>query len=400
MNFKIKMFKNIISVLCATVIATSGVVTSVGAIDEEKVNQILKNIDNCDNRIKDLEQNKARINEQKENEIKKLDSEIKDSEQLLEYLLNLIADGEDHEVDCNRVERSIEDNRQKKKQINDDSVKDIHDLDEMIKQSRTEKDKLELELNNLLNQPAAEPIPNNQVHSENEFAELWKQLASGCQHDPTGRYESLCWLMSARNVLNFFGGAQQPAILPVQGVQNVVDDYLNRGGNRACLNNNMQDDASIGQWLNRNEISTLNVTDCTVTGNFNNENDAKKKLIEIVKDQIITHFDANNKPNNKISPIISGGHNHWITIVGYYKNTNNVVVVDSLNGYKNESKIFVKNIDKLIEEKLITNQGEAWITELIFTAKKNNVGNSEIFVSSIDNFGGQNIAKNQISQFF
>ena len=114
MNFKIKMLKNLVSVLCAAVMVTSSVATSVGAIEEGKVNQILKNIDNCDNRIKDLEQNKARINEQKENEIKKLDSEIKDSEQLLEYLLNLINSGEDHKAGFDNVKRGIEDNQKRK----------------------------------------------------------------------------------------------------------------------------------------------------------------------------------------------------------------------------------------------------------------------------------------------
>lgn len=137
-----------ISALMAT-FCVSGSITSVGDVDERKVNQILKNIDNCDNRIKDLEQNKARINEQKENEIKKLDSEIKDREQLLEYLLNLINSGEAQQDGVDNVKRGIEDNKKKKKQISDDRDREINDLNQKTKIEETKKAKLEKELDDL-----------------------------------------------------------------------------------------------------------------------------------------------------------------------------------------------------------------------------------------------------------
>ena len=402
MEFKAKILKNIFSVICATVVAMSGVVTSVGAVDEVKLQQILANIDDCDRRIKKISGDKEKINESKAAEINKLDIEIKRDEESFNKLLEKLAD---MTISCQEEYKiltdNIEKNKQNKAKISNDIAKEINKLDELIKQSKAEKDRLEVELNKLLNQQDIIHKPNAKIQTEHEFANMWKQVSSGCQYDPTGKYESLCWLMSTRNVLNFFDVEEEPARNPIQGVQNVIDNYLNRGGILDHIKkNDMQDDIDIREWLNKNQISTLHATNCALAGDFNN-NDAKKKLIEIVKEQIMTHFDISNaRPSNRMSPIIAGGHGHWLTIVGYYKNTDNVIIVDSLNGYKNESKISVVNIDKLIEEKLITNQGEALIIELIFTAKRNNVNNLDEFISSYDAFCGQKIVKDHISQSF
>lgn len=50
-----------------------------------------------------------------------------------------------------------------------------------------------------------------------------------------------------------------------------------------------------------------------------------------------------------MSPVAICSKYHWITIVKYFEDTDNVLVVDSANGLSRESKVYVKNINEVLK---------------------------------------------------
>ena len=257
----------------AAMVASCGVVC-VGAVNQREVDDVMNSIDECSSLIQDLNQRKEAAEKEKMNKIRDLDNEIRDNENFLDGIVGLIADGEDHEADYNRLTRSIEESKQKKAQINDEYEKELHGIDELLQQSNTEQGNLEAKLQRLLNdqnhrqneyQDQDQPQRENQpqlTEEEREYVERWKQIAPGSQydHNPRRKYSSLCWLMTIMTQMNYFGVvAQENLRNPVQGLDNVIDYYLRTGGNRNDFDNEMKDNNIISKYLNENGISTCRV---------------------------------------------------------------------------------------------------------------------------------------------
>ena len=138
MKIKTKILKNIISVLCAATISTSSIVTSVGAVSEQKLNEVIKDIDGCNDSISNLNQRKAEINRRKRDKIRNLDNEIQDNENFLNGIVSLIADGENHEAEYNRLTRNLEESRRKRTQINIDCEREVRNIDDLLQQVNTQ----------------------------------------------------------------------------------------------------------------------------------------------------------------------------------------------------------------------------------------------------------------------
>ena len=143
MKLKIKMLKNLISVLCAINITMACGVSSVSAVNEHEINNIMQRVDDCNNLIKDLNNRKNEINQEKRNRIRSLNNEIKDNENFLSGIIDLIAEGENHESLYNRLTRTIEESKRQETQINADYKKAVQDIDSSLQQANQQKEKLE-----------------------------------------------------------------------------------------------------------------------------------------------------------------------------------------------------------------------------------------------------------------
>lgn len=407
MKLKTKMFKKLISVLCAATIATSCGAPSVGAVSDRELNNVRKNIGECDNLIQSLNQRKAEINQEKEGKMRNLDVEIQDNENFLNGIISLIADGENHEAEYNRLTRSIEEGRRKRTQINFKYRREARNIDGLLREVNTQKRKLEADLKKLIDKKGIENRRaqlNNRLQltqREQDSVNLWKRIASGAQYH-RGGYRNLCWLMTTMNQMNYFGVVDQDRLRdPVQGVQHVIDYYLNSGGRRDDFNgNNMQNDDMIEKYLNHNGISTCKVTDMMTTDGIG-ENEARQQVANIAVDQIKAHFNA-QKPFDRMSPVSICGGSHWITIVDYFEDTGNVVVVDSLNGYRYESKIEVRNINEVIKGRVSPSEERAGFMalDLIFTSNRGLIDKVGYLVSSENDFILLEETKNTIALYF
>ena len=122
MRLKTKMLKNIISVLCAATVATSGVVTSVGAVDEkEEIQQMKSNIFELKQKRDELKQKKVKLKQKKEN-LERKKSNTNKIKQL--------------NVDINKFKQSINDSKTNRKEI----IK-LQSKIEKIKQERANKNR-------------------------------------------------------------------------------------------------------------------------------------------------------------------------------------------------------------------------------------------------------------------
>ncbi len=401
MRVNVEMLRKFISVLCAATISTSSIVTSVGAVSEQKLNEVIKDIDGCNDSISNLNQRKAEINRRKRDKIRNLDNEIQDNENFLNGIVSLIADGENHEAEYNRLTRNLEESRRKRTQINIDCEREVRNIDDLLQQVNTQKGNLEADLQRLLDEQNAENRRPQLTQRERESVDLWKQIASGAQYH-RGGYINLCWLMTTMNQMNYFGVVDQNRLRnPIQGVQNVIDYYLNSGGHRDELQRNeMQNDDMIEKYLNHNGISTCKVTDIVKVDGIDEDGNSQV-VADIAINQIKAHFNP-NRPFDRMSPVSICGRSHWITIVDYFEDTDNVVVVDSSNGYGHESKIEVKNINEVVKGRVSQSEERMghMILDLIFTSNSGWIGRVGYSVSSEDNFSALEIAKNTIATYF
>lgn len=279
------------------------------------------------------------------------------------------------------------------------------------------------------------------TQEEKNAVGLWKKMSSGCQCGSIYGTTNLCWMMASMNAVNFFGSMDKHKKKPIQGVDNAISYYLKSGGDRLKLDDNMWGRGTISKYLNKNKIKTCTIVNGGSFDYFDTKKESEENLVRIIKKQFESHFKADKNRPNKESPVLSFGHNHWISVVKYFEDTGNVVVVDSLNGFRKDSKIYVKNIEDLIKEDLLTErkmnwedhikdkkdkgkkdkskgkdkkdkdknknkfkkkvEPDSWTTDLIFTSKDVPVDQSNIeYVSSAYGFAAQNSVKNMIAKCF
>ena len=151
-----------------------------------------------------------------------------------------------------------------------------------------------------------------------EKLNLWKKINSGSQFlNPKA---NLCWLYSATNVINYYSNIKNEKL--IKKYKPVTEKYKAKMGIEAAknhINGNMQDFSQISDYLEKFELGFFKMTISTESND--------KKLMEVAKDLLKTHFVKSSNP----SPVIIHQTDHFITIAGYDQNKDQFLIVDSWN---------------------------------------------------------------------
>ncbi len=407
---KLKMVKKLLAVMCA-ITATGSTASVVGAVaNEENVEKIIKGIEECDVSIQKLENKRNDFHRKSNEKLQELKKQISENRQMLDYIKNLMVNENDngyregYKQQYDNLQKSIDNVEKEKIRVENEKEKMFREIDESLKSVQKKRNKLLKTLNELFDENAENKNQNDQQNdSEQQTIEMWKQIASGCQYDSNGQFENLCWLFSATNVINYFDEVDiNNKKGPAKGIDNVVDRYFDSNSNlEKLLNKEMAGGEIIEKYLNMNGIKTCSVLNSSSFDYFGTKDETKQAMTDIVKTQISMHFKDNKNRVNRKSPVLCCKNFHWVSVVGYFENTGNVVVVDSNNGYKKDSKIYVKNIDDFIKTNLINEDKDYGFTaEMIFSSKDEEVDSKSFDVYSVDNFEKMDEVNNMLSTYF
>ena len=210
-------------------------------------------------------------------------------------------------------------------------------------------------------------------------------------------------MFSSSNVINYFGEVDKKNQKePIQGIENVVDNYFNSNANLDYIVNHEQAGGkAIEPYLNMNGIKTCSVLNSFSFNDFGTKDETKQAMVDLVKTQISTHFNANKDPIHRKSPVLCCKNSHWISVVGYFENTGNVVIVDSSNGNQKGSNIYVQNIDDFIKTNLINeSQDYGFTVDMIFSSNDEEIDSKKFDVYSLDNFKQMDEVNEMIANYF
>ncbi len=408
---KFKTVKKLLACICAFT-AVGSTISAVGAIkDDENVEKFIRKIDECDISIQKLEQKKSNFDKKSNKQLQELRQKISNNMETLKYFKNLLDTGneeygskEDITRECNGLQQGIKLDVKQEKEVINKKIKVIKEIDNELNVIKTKRQVLVNKLEELFDEQAENKNQNDEQNdSEQQTIEMWKRIASGCQYDSSGQFENLCWLFSATNVINYFGEVDiNNKQDPTKGIDNIVDNYLNSNGDfEKLLNKKTEVSETIEKYLNMNGVKTCSVLNSITPNYFGNRDETKQAVVDIVKTQISTHFNANKNRVNRKSPVLCCKNSHWVSIVGYFENTGNVVIVDSSNGYKQDSRIYVQNIDDFIKTNLINeDKNYGFTAEMIFSSKDEKVDSKRFDVYSVDNFEQMDEVNNMLSTYF
>lgn len=408
---KVKTIKKLLAlVFAASTIGSTA--SAVGAVrNDENAEKFMKELDECDISIQKLEQKKSEFDKESNKQLQELRQKISNNRATLNYFKNLLDIGneeygkkEDITKECNSLQQNISLDVKQEKEIVNKKIRVIQEIDNELNAIKTKRQVLVNKIEELFDDKAENNNQNDEQNdSEQQTTELWKRIASGCQYDSSGQFKNLCWLFSSTNVINYFGEADiNNKHDPVKGIDSAVDNYLNSNGDfQKLLNKKTEVSETIEKYLNASGIKTCSVVNSSSLDYFGTKDETKQAMTDIVKTQISMHFKANKSRVNRKSPILCCKNSHWISVVGYFEDTGNVVVVDSSNGDKQDSRIYVQNIDDFIKTNLINeDKNYGFTAEMIFSSRDEKVDSKRFDVYSVDNFEKMDEVNNMLATHF
>lgn len=153
----------------------------------------------------------------------------------------------------------------------------------------------------------------------------WNKICSGDQNKDNvlngQKIINTCGIFAATNVINYFNcikGCGQP----IQGFHNVINHYLNNGGEKRFLNDAL-DSKEVGEYLTSNKINAYDLAYAEKLGSISPET-ARQEQANNIKEFIKAHFKSNNK-----SPILGISCGHWQTFAAYDEIDDKILLVDS-----------------------------------------------------------------------
>jgi len=244
-----------------------------------------------------------------------------------------------------------------KDKLNQEDINQFNSLESTFKDLQTKIDAI-----NSVEDSQSESFEIDQAQ---EKLNLWKEINSGSQlYNWLKVRENLCWLYSATNVINYYSNIKNEKL--IKKYKPVTEKYKEKMGVEAAknhINGTMQDFSQISGYLEKFNLGLLKMTISTESND--------KKLMEVVKDLLKTHFVESSNP----SPVIIHQPNHFITIAGYDQNKDQFLIVDSWN-------FSLRSSDARVEWKPaqnafhIENVGNAKTITLGFTSNSINIPSS------------------------
>ncbi len=200
-----------------------------------------------------------------------------------------------------------------KDELNQEDINEFNSLESTFKDLQTKIDAI-----NQVEDSQSESFETDQAQ---EKLNLWEKINSGSQIYNLRKVRgNLCWLYSATNVLNYYNNIKNEKL--IKEYKPVTEKYKEKMGPKAAknhINGKMQDFSQISDYLETFKLGLLKMTIST-------ESNAKK-LMEVAKDLLKTHFVESPNP----SPVIIHQPGHFITIAGYDQNKDQFLIVDSMN---------------------------------------------------------------------